>query len=91
MTTELRDEIASSFAELTDPRQPINRSHLFIDILVISICAIVCGADDWEAVGHVALSLLRQEKTCKLGVKNKRLKAGWDDDYLIRVVQPLFS
>jgi predicted transposase YbfD/YdcC len=50
MSKELRDQIAHCFAELKDPRQPINQSHLFLDILVISICAIVCGADDWEAV-----------------------------------------
>lgn len=50
MSTELRERIASCFAELQDPRQAMNQAHLFIDILVISICAIVCGADDWEAV-----------------------------------------
>lgn len=54
MTHELREQIASSFAELQDPRQPINQTHLFLDILVISICAIVCGADDWEAVADYA-------------------------------------
>lgn len=35
---------------------------------------------------HIALNLIRQEKTTKLGVKNKRLKAGWDNDYLAKVV-----
>jgi len=54
MTQELREQIASSFAELQDPRHLINQAHLFIDILVISICAIVCGADDWEAVADYA-------------------------------------
>jgi predicted transposase YbfD/YdcC len=54
MSAELRERIASCFAELQDPRQPINQTHLFIDLLVISICAIVCGADDWEAVADYA-------------------------------------
>ena len=54
MSAEIRERIASCFAEVQDPRQPINQSHLFIDLLVISICAIVCGADDWEAVADYA-------------------------------------
>ncbi len=28
-----------------------------------------------------ALNLLKQNKSCKLGVKNKRLKAAYDDNY----------
>lgn len=42
--------LEAHFAELPDPRRDINREHKFIDILVIAICAIVCGAEDWESV-----------------------------------------
>lgn len=35
---------------------------------------------------HMALSLLKNEKTCKRGVKAKRLRAGWDLDYLAKVL-----
>ena len=35
---------------------------------------------------QVALNLLRQEKTCKNGIKVKRSKAGWDDAYLFKVL-----
>lgn len=35
---------------------------------------------------HIALNLLKQDRTEKLGIKNKRLAAGWDHDYLLRVI-----
>ena len=34
-----------------------------------------------------ALSLLEQDDTLSIGVKNKRLRAGWDHDYLQTVLQ----
>src|SRR5262249_37452518 len=37
-------------------------------------------------IRHLALNLLRQEKTYKHGVKVKRSKAAWDDDYLRKVL-----
>ena len=35
---------------------------------------------------HMALNLLKQEKTFKRGTKAKRLKAAWDNDYLLKVL-----
>lgn len=37
-------------------------------------------------IRHIALNLLKTEKTVKLGVKNKRLNAGWDENYLLKIV-----
>ncbi len=31
---------------------------------------------------HIALSRLKNDTRKKMGIKNKRLKAGWDDNYL---------
>ncbi len=37
-------------------------------------------------IRQIALNLLKQEKTAKNGVKNKRKRAGWDNDYLLKVL-----
>ncbi len=35
---------------------------------------------------HITLNLLRQERSSRVGIHAKRLKAGWDTSYLLRVL-----
>lgn len=126
--------LVDHFLVLPDPRSHINKTrHKLVDILVMAICAIISGADDWVSIAnyarlfaqavrshwsienslhwvldvgfreddsrtrkdhgphnlailrHIALNLLRNDKT-KLGIKNKRLKAGWDNTYLTELL-----
>jgi len=36
------------FSTITDPRIDRTKRHKLIDILVISVCATICGAESWE-------------------------------------------
>ena len=38
------------FSDLTDPRSDRNRRHLLPDILTITICATICGAEYWTEI-----------------------------------------
>jgi len=42
--------ISEHFATLSDPRAERGKEHLLVDILTITLCAVICGADDWVAV-----------------------------------------
>lgn len=41
------------------------------------------SAENFALIRRLALSLLKRDTKTKLGIKNKRLKAGWDEDYLL--------
>jgi predicted transposase YbfD/YdcC len=41
----------------------------------------------WVALRHLVISLLKRDKTVKAGVEAKRLRAGWDRNYLLKLLE----
>jgi predicted transposase YbfD/YdcC len=50
MEEQATESIAKHFRELKDPRTGNAKRHIFIEILIIAICAVICGADGWNDV-----------------------------------------
>ena len=51
------------FFQLEDPRIERNKRHLLMDIVILVICAVISGADGWEAIeqfGKEKLKWLRR-------------------------------
>ena len=59
------------FAELPDPRVERTQLHLLLDIWVIALCAVICGADTWvelEAYGRAKYDWLKPFLTLPHGI-----------------------
>ena len=44
------------------------------------------SAANLAIVRHIALNLIKGESSSKVGVKTKRAKAGWNTDYLLKIL-----
>jgi predicted transposase YbfD/YdcC len=44
--------IQTYFADLTDPRIDRTRRHNLMDIMVIALCAVICGAEGWVDIAN---------------------------------------
>ena len=47
------------------------------------------AASNMALLRRLALNLLKQERSLKLGLASKRLRAGWDEAYLLKILQQL--
>ena len=56
MAKEARVSIMDHFLELDDPRISRKKEHLLIDIVAITICAVICGADDWVSISKFGVA-----------------------------------
>jgi predicted transposase YbfD/YdcC len=81
---------ARRFAEAVRGHWSIeNRLHWQLDVsFQEDQCRIRQGHADanFSILRRTALSLLKNERTSKVGIKNKRLNAGWNEDYLEKVL-----
>jgi len=44
------------------------------------------SAANLAVIRHIALNLIKNEKSSKVGIKTKRAKAGWDNNYLLKIL-----
>ncbi len=43
-------DLASYFAEIEDPRIERTKQHKLLDIIIIAICGMICGAEGWVEI-----------------------------------------
>jgi len=65
--TTLTADLKSHFGTLDDPRDGNAQLHNLLDIIIIAICAAICGADAWtevETFGKAKIAWLGLTQLC---------------------------
>ena len=88
--SSLRDCQARTLAEAVRGHWAIeNQLHWHLDVSFHEDACRVRkdhGPENLSRLRRIALNLLQQETTRKRGIRIKRLRAGWDHDYLLKVL-----
>ncbi len=69
-----------------------NQLHWILDVGFGEDTAQSCSgysAENLAVIRHIGINLLSRDKDSKVGVKTRRLQAGWDDNYLKTVLSAL--
>jgi predicted transposase YbfD/YdcC len=67
-----------------------NQVHWVLDVVFAdddSRVRIDHSAHNLAIIRHIVLNMLRQESSLKTSLRQKRLRAGWDDTYVLKVLQ----
>ena len=67
-----------------------NQVHWVLDVVFAddnSRARIDHSAHNMVIIRHIVLNMLRQETSLKTSLRQKRLRAGWDDTYVLKVLQ----
>ena len=55
--------LQEAFSSLEDPRIERHKRHQLLDIIILTICAVISGAEGWEAIeafGRVIFTVIRR-------------------------------
>ena len=84
LDTHRAKSIKKIFSDITDPRSAKNKQHDLMDLIIISICAVICGAEGWEDIETFAKAReqwLRQFIVLKYGIPGhdtfRRFRQNW--------------
>ncbi len=50
MSDKLKTRIEECFEKVVDPRVEGRCDHKLMDMIVIAICGVICGADSWTGI-----------------------------------------